>query len=82
LYRIADRSSIFPMKLLIASVLLFTASLMSLAFLPAHAVRNVSFGGNFWVLHFHPNRVVFIFLLLAAIAAFLFARFDFVVRVR
>jgi hypothetical protein len=82
LYGIADGCSILSMKLLIASIALFTASLVSLAFLPSYAVRNVSLRGNLWVLHFHPNRVVFIFLFLAAIAAFLFAGFDFVVRVR
>jgi len=82
LYGVADGSSIFSMKMLIASIALFSVSLVSLAFLPNYAVRNISLRGNLWVLHFHPNRVAFIFLLLAAIVAFLFARFDFVVRVR
>jgi hypothetical protein len=68
--------------LLIASIALFAASLLSLAFLPAYAVRNVSLRGNLWALHFHPNRVMFIVLLLTAVATFLFARFNFVVRVR
>jgi len=70
------------MKLLMASVALFAASLLSLAFLPTNVVRNVSLRGNLWVLHLHPNHVVFILLLLAAIAGFLYARFNFVVRVR
>lgn len=70
------------MKLLVASIALFAASLLSLALLPAYVVRNVSLRGNLWVFHLHPNRVAFIVLLLAAIAAFLFARFGFAVRVR
>jgi hypothetical protein len=70
------------MKLLITSIALFAASLVSLAFLPAHLVKGVYLHGNLRILHFHLNRVIFIVLLLAAIAAFLFARFDFTLRVR
>jgi hypothetical protein len=70
------------MKLLIASISLFAASLLSVAFLPAYIVKDVSLHGNLWVLHLHLNRVIFIVLLVAAIAAFLFARFDLTLRVR
>jgi hypothetical protein len=70
------------MKLLIASIALFAASLLSLAFLPGYVVKDIYLHGNLRVLHLHLNTLIFIVLLLAAIAAFLFARFDFTLRVR
>ncbi len=70
------------MKLLIASIALFAASLLSLAFLPANVVKDVYLHGNLWVLDLHLSRVIFVVLLVAAIAAFLFARFELVLRVR
>jgi hypothetical protein len=71
------------MKLLMASIALFAASLLSLAFLSAYVVKDVYLHGHLWVLHLHYlNRVIFIVLLVAAIAAFLFARFDLTLRVR
>ncbi len=70
------------MRLLIVSVVLFAASLFSLAFLPAYVVRDVNLRGHLWVVHLHLNRTVFIVLLAAAIVAFLFARFELTLRVR
>ena len=70
------------MKLLITSIVLLAASLLSLAFLPAYLVRDVYLRGHFWVLHLYLNRTVFVVLLVAAITAFLFARFQLVLRVR
>ena len=70
------------MNLLIASIALFAASLLSLAFLPANVVKGngLHLHGNLWVLDLHLSRVIFVVLLVAAIAAFLFARFELVLE--
>jgi hypothetical protein len=68
--------------LLIVSVALFAASLFSLAFLPAYMVKDVYLRGHLWVVHFHLNRTVFIILFVAAIVAFLFARFELTFRIQ
>jgi hypothetical protein len=70
------------MRLLIVSAVLFAASLLSLAFLPAYLVTDLHLGEHLWVVHFHLNRTVFIILFVAAIIAFLFARFELTFRIQ
>ena len=70
------------MKLLITSIALLAASVLSLVFLPTSVTRDVYLHDHYWVLHLHLNCAVFVVLLLAAIVAFLFARFDLVRRFR
>jgi hypothetical protein len=64
------------MRLLIISVVLFAASVLSLAVLPAYVVKSFYFWQNLWVVHLHLNRVMFMALLAGAIVAFLCSRFD------